>query len=171
MKTLTFITCKDGVSNCGGGTDDRLLSSVGRRTTHCALVRPAAWSPNFPIAPRPHSPVPVPVAYSRSSGAGSAAGTLSSAARKRSRLPRSAICSTRVVAPSARLSRITVTGIRVPVAQISPPQTCGLLLRNSCQAAICPVYVGAARGVHSPFPRELPRLLRGPIRYEHGHRR
>src|ERR1039457_7176235 len=32
MKTPTFITCGDGVSNCAGGTDDRLLSSVAQRT-------------------------------------------------------------------------------------------------------------------------------------------
>jgi hypothetical protein len=35
------------------------------------------------------------------------------------------------VEPSARLSRTTVTGMRVPETQTSPPRTCGLLERWS----------------------------------------
>ena len=37
---------------------------------------------------------------------------------------------------SARLSRVTVAEIRVPVAQSSPPRTFGLLSKNSCSATI-----------------------------------
>jgi len=61
-----------------------------------------------------------------------------------------------------------VTGIRVPVAQTSPPQTCGLLLRNECHVAIYPVYVGTAPTVHSmkvvnlnhkPFKTPIPHSI------------
>src|SRR5258708_38652796 len=38
---------------------------------------------------------------------------------------------------------MTVTGIRVPAAQISPPQMPGSLVRKSCQEVMSPFYARA----------------------------
>ncbi len=67
-----------------------------------------------------------------------------------------------MVEPSAKLSRITVTGIRVPTAQSSPAQTFGLLSKKSCHATIVCILAGispiskAILRQRPLLPRDLP---------------
>jgi len=58
-----------------------------------------------------------------------------------------------------------VTGIRVPAAQISPPQMLGSLVRKSCQDVINPFYAASSgwRGGQCPWVSAFGLEFRGQL--------